>query len=65
MTIEQAIDQDARSCPLIAIDHHASGIVECYTHCILRLQTIKTRIADTEDNALHAAPAGYKLEACH
>ena len=59
---EQAIDQHARAAPLVAIDHHARGIVDGARDGLLRRPAFETRVSRAEDDALQAAVAGNELK---
>jgi len=59
---EQAVNQDARASPLIAIDHDAGGIGDCRTHSLFGTQTLKTLIAFSKHDSLHTAPARHQFE---
>ena len=59
---EQPVDQHARAAALIAIDHHARGIVDGARDGILRRPAFEARVSRTEDDALQAAVTGDEIE---
>src|SRR5213080_3491965 len=58
----QPVDQAARACPLVAVDHDAGRVGERGADSVFGADTLETPVALAEYDALHAPPSRHEFE---